>query len=771
MAARLSIRSSLMLLVAGLAVPFATFVGFDIYGDWQNDVANTKRSLRTLAQVMATNTGGKIAEAQEILQRMAARPAVQAVDAQHCDAALKDLHDLNPGYSNIVYTDLAGRAICSAVAQPGGKPVNVGQTAWFKKVLAEQRFSVGQPHFGPITGKWVTVLSAPIWNADKQMVGAIHLPLDLSSFDPKIPSQNLPLESRYGFFNQEGVLVWRNLDPEKVIGSKPDAEAARRIIEVRDGEVESRSVDGVIRYFSIIPLPEAGWVAFVGVPVESIYGQARERAISSIVLGVLGLLLLVLLARQLARGIERPVAELAEATRGFRLGRPEARAVPNGPKEIVEVADEFNAMVDARLQSERDLRASEKRTVAFLENSAVIAWMKDAEGRWVFASDNFLKRFNLQWEAVKGRTDFELWPEAVAAEFRRTDLEQQVSGESLELIERAVSPAGEESWWLSHKFVFVGEAGQRYVGGLAVDITERQRSERELAQHRVQLEQMVEQRTRELATKNQVLETTLSQLKLAQQQIIHAEKLSSLGALVAGVAHELNTPIGNARTVASTLSEQATDFVREVARDHLRRSSLEQFVQQISEGTRLLDRNLARAADLIHSFKQVAIDQTTSEHRRFNLDVVIADVVAMLQPSFKKSPYHLEVAVDGGIVIDSYPGPLGQVITNLVDNALLHGFRDRVDGVVRISARRDADALELVVEDNGAGIPTAHRERIFDPFFTTRLGQGGSGLGLNVVHNLVTGLFGGEILIDSEEGRGTRLIVRFPLRLPISEAG
>jgi diguanylate cyclase (GGDEF)-like protein len=336
-----------LLLVLALSVPLVASVGYEIYGQMQQAVAHAKSSLRSLAQTMASNTGGKIANARQTLERLAQRPLVQQVDPQHCDPVLKDLLELNPDFANVNYANKDGVVVCSAVPQPGGKLTSVAQTQWFKAVRQDQRFTIGEPFVGLITGKWVSVLSTPIWNAQHEMVGSVQFPLDLKAYDPNIPAQQLPEGSRYGFFKQNGIMVWRNLDPEGVIGTRPNAEAARRIVEVRDGEFESLAVDGIVRFFSVVPMPEVGWVAFVGVPASQVYAAAKQRAITTAAIALVAITALVFLAVALARRIATPMGLLAETARSIQIGNRGARAIPSGPSEVAQMAAAFNAMTDS----------------------------------------------------------------------------------------------------------------------------------------------------------------------------------------------------------------------------------------------------------------------------------------------------------------------------------------------------------------------------------------------------------------------------------------
>jgi len=339
-----SIRAHLLLLVLALSVPLISYVGFEIYAQKQQAVAHTKSALRTLARTMASNTGGKIANARLTLERLAARPLVRKVDPQACDGVLQELLTLNSDYANAAYTNLDGQVVCSAVPPLGGKRLNFGQNPAFQHFQKLRSFDVGQPFLGPITGKWVSVLSTPIWNDQHEMVGGVHIPMDLNAFDPKIPVQFLPDGSRYGFFRDDGIMVWRNLDPEGVIGKRPDAEAARQIVQIRDGEFESLAVDGVIRFFSVVPMPEVGWVAFVGVPVSVVYAEANQRALTTAVIALLSITLLGILAISMGRWIARPIVALAQTARLVHRGDLGARAIVAGPREVLEVANAFNAM-------------------------------------------------------------------------------------------------------------------------------------------------------------------------------------------------------------------------------------------------------------------------------------------------------------------------------------------------------------------------------------------------------------------------------------------
>jgi signal transduction histidine kinase len=261
---------------------------------------------------------------------------------------------------------------------------------------------------------------------------------------------------------------------------------------------------------------------------------------------------------------------------------------------------------------------------------------------------------------------------------------------------------------------------------------------------------------------------SMRRLQTAERELKEVEKLAALGRMVAGVSHEINTPLGSAYTVATTLVEAHRTFAALAAGHQLRRADLDDFVERVGRASALLVLTLEKATALIRSFKQVAVDQTSSSRREFNLGELVRQVVQTTLPQFKAQPVQLAVAVDPDIAMDSYPGPLGQVLGNLLANALVHGLADRIDGQVSITGKRDGGAAVcIVVADNGAGILPEHRPHLFEPFFTTRFGKGGSGLGLNIVHTIVTRVLGGAIAVDSRPGEGASFAVTIPLVAPL----
>jgi signal transduction histidine kinase len=259
------------------------------------------------------------------------------------------------------------------------------------------------------------------------------------------------------------------------------------------------------------------------------------------------------------------------------------------------------------------------------------------------------------------------------------------------------------------------------------------------------------------------------QLQETQTKLVEQEKLAALGSLVAGVAHELNTPIGNSLLMLSTLQSKTTEFDEKVNAGQLRRSDLQAFLDDSREASEVIMRGLSSAAALVSSFKQVAVDRTAAHQRLFNLSLTSQEIIATMMNKIKLEGHQIEIHIAENIKLNSYPGPYGQVITNLINNALLHAFEGQSGGMMRLIARQETpDWVTIEFHDNGKGIAADHLKRIFDPFFTTKLGQGGSGLGLSISYNIVTSLLNGRIRVESTPGKGSCFILDLPVISPVA---
>lgn len=429
------------------------------------------------------------------------------------------------------------------------------------------------------------------------------------------------------------------------------------------------------------------------------------------------------------------------------------------------IAQTVVALENARLREhllleQENFRATEaalsfKRILlrTLVENCPFRIYAKDVDSRFIFANQEVARVMGAsRSEDLLGKSDFDFYPPELAAAYFADEQallrnENPLIAKEEPVVDQSTGQAG---WTLTTKVHLRDDQGAILgIVGIGMDITQRKEMEEQFLRRNVELT---------------ILNEKLSQ---AHEQLVQSEKLAALGALVAGLAHELNTPISNGIMAASTLSEQSANFNRSV-NSGLKRSVLDTFMEDVGHASDIMMRNLMRAAELVASFKQISVDQTSAQRRVFCLADVVAEIVFAMSPSIRKTQIEVIQDIPTDLRLDSYPGPLGQVIINLINNALLHGYEDEQSaGRIDVKATSKGDGfVELIVSDNGMGIPAANINRIFDPFFTTKMGVGSSGLGLNIVHNTVTGLLGGQIRVVSEPMHGAHFTLILPLIAP-----
>ena len=381
--------------------------------------------------------------------------------------------------------------------------------------------------------------------------------------------------------------------------------------------------------------------------------------------------------------------------------------------------------------------------------------VKDKDLRYVLMNRYMAGIFGVEPADAIGRTTSDLMSRYGAQKTDEYDRRVLKAGRGLGFYEEEyMDSAGKLRHWLVNKLPLTDTGGAiENIVTVALDIGERKRGEQEMRKAK------------------DAAEAALHNLRETQNSLIEAEKLAALGRLVAGVAHEVNNPVGISLTVASSLERKTTLFAAEVARGDLKRSSLHEFLDTSRDASSQLVANLNRAAELIQSFKQVAADRNYSDQRNFDLGDLTEQVVMSLRPGLRK--HHLALSVDcqPNLTMNSYPGPYGQVLTNLFLNAVAHAFPDGRPGEVHIEVRESGkDNVEIIFSDNGCGMSLDVRRRAFDPFFTTRRDQGGTGLGLHIVYSIVTNRLGGRLDLDSEPGEGTRIQIILPRVAPLEQA-
>ncbi|MFT5758100.1 MAG: signal transduction histidine kinase [Alteromonadaceae bacterium] len=278
-----------------------------------------------------------------------------------------------------------------------------------------------------------------------------------------------------------------------------------------------------------------------------------------------------------------------------------------------------------------------------------------------------------------------------------------------------------------------------------------------------ELENKVNKRTDALKESNQELLSTLEKLHQFQGKLVESEKMASLGDMVAGVAHEVNTPIGLGVTASTLLADRLNEIKTAFEEKTLKSSHLKKFLNEGQENVDIIYRNLNRAANLISSFKKVAVDQSNENIHLFNVNDLLNEVVLTLAPEINRTPYRIELNCPDDLSVTSKPGPINQIIINLILNSIIHGFEARQYGTVYITVMLLSHQLNIHYRDDGIGIDESIKNKVFEPFTTTKRGSGGSGLGLHLVYNLVTQALGGSIEFQSEKDQGVSFDISFPI--------
>lgn len=431
-----------------------------------------------------------------------------------------------------------------------------------------------------------------------------------------------------------------------------------------------------------------------------------------------------------------------------------ATAVRDETGEIIRYEGTVRDITDQR-RAEDAIAEGRRRLQQVIDTVPAVINVKDKQLRYVLMNRYMAGIFGIEPADAIGRTTTDLMSRYGAQKTDENDKRVLQAGRELGFYEEEyLDSSGNLRQWLVNKLPLLDAEGAiENIVTVALDIGERKRSELEMRKAK------------------DAAEAALRNLRETQNSLIEAEKLAALGRLVAGVAHEVNNPVGISLTVASSLERKTALFTDEVARGDLRRSSLNDFLETSRDAASQLVANLNRAAELITSFKQVAADRNYSDQRVFDLGDLTEQVVLSLRPGLRKHNLTLSVDCQPNLTMNSYPGPYGQVLTNLFLNSVAHAFPDGKPGAVDIQVRESGkDNVEVIFSDNGCGMSLDVRRRAFDPFFTTRRDQGGTGLGLHIVYSIVTNRLGGRLDLDSEPGGGTRIQMILPRVAPLEQA-
>ncbi|MFM5600030.1 ATP-binding protein [Aeromonas veronii] len=641
------------------------------------------------------------------------------------------------GRNGLSYRLLSYILVCSTVL---AMIITALQLAWdYRKDVAVIEDSIGQ-----IEASFLQPIAASLWNLDEEQV-------------------KVQIEGIMNLPNMQFVMV------KEMLGNSE--------VPLLTQGVERESYD-ISREFNLTYQGEIVGKLFVAASLEQIYQRLIEKSVlimvsQTIKTLVVSFCILIIIYYLVVRHINR-IANYAQKFNLDRLdmaleleGRPQPRKKPDELDTLVStlnqmrtrLRDELVARHQAveQLQQERDFSAtlinSANMVICCMEPDLTIASINPAAILLTGYHQQELLQHN--------------WLDLFVSPTQREEL-NNILNEEGSLADKEVIMHDQQAHELVLQWTFVPfyeGPNLKYQIGFGYDITQLKKVEREIIQLNEQLEGKVVERTRSLSEANNQLGKAYDDLKQAQQTLVESEKMASLGSLVAGVAHEINTPIGISVTASSYLQERVADFKSHIESKQLSRSYLNEFTVNLDESMQLLQSNLRRASELIASFKQVAVDQSSEARYNFSLADNLHQVVVSLGHKLKKSQCEVDIQCDPKLSIFSFPGSFTQIYSNLILNSINHGF-DSWDKPKKITIKVEQQGEELFIDysDNGRGIPPEILPRIFDPFVTSKRGQGGSGLGTHIIYNLVVQLLKGRISCASKPGQGAQFHIRLPIQ-------
>lgn len=694
---------------------------------------------------------------------------------------------------------VSGEIIAEAPYQPGRRGMNFSHREYIQRTIQTRAPVVGTPYISSqIHSDPAVMLTVPIYNGNGEMIAIMAGGLDLmkDNFLGGLPYVKIGNGGYFYMFNSNRVMI---IHPESSRILKQDIPLGANELydqSIAGYDVAGENVNSVgIRIMSTFKhLRNSDWILAANHPLEEIYApfrQAERFAMFSIPLWII---LLIFIVWSLVRKMTMPLVLLTKHMEESSLKRGQERFSTIFPNdEIGALSTAFNKMlyeIDTKTES---VEKSEELYRTMTEFGSDMVFWLSPENTVLYISPNC--------ERITGFCDREFYrrPQLIEdivyeedrlkwlAYISRTE---RLDVESLEF--RIITHAGNVCWIICISRLMFKENNEFYgLRGSYLDITDRKIAEEKLQQANESLEFNVEERTRELSSMNQELiamneemqmeiterqrmERELTQaiehLKLIQAHLIQSEKMAALGNLVAGVAHEINTPVGVSITASSHLEQVTREFLALCKHGAPLRQDLIDYLEIIQESSAIITKNLERAGKMVQSFKQVSVDQSNEVQRVFNIKQYLEEILLSMNPTLKKNKHSITIECDETLTIKGFPGALAQVITNLVMNSLIHGYGPDDQGNMRIAVYKEDQNVAILYSDDGKGMGPKVVARIFDPFFTTKRGMGGTGLGLHIVYNIITQKLKGEITCESVPGQGTTFRIFLPLKHNIETA-
>lgn len=818
---RRSIRNQLLVIVFSLVVlSFGVSALSNAYVVYQSFEAESRQENLILAEALAKNVHAYVINAYNIVDGLARNSDVRGMDAEQQKKIFVENAAKFPYFNNLHSTALSNGM---QIARAYGPNASRRNRDWFKKIKEDGRPTLLSAYtlsgdvavaavLMPIidrNGTYSAVMGADfkldyiqdLVERFAQRPGSHAYVLDQEGVVLAHPDK-MQFRERFNYLTRSKTVVLKDSEGKTILLAEggeqktenvsimvPDelSAAVTRTLAGEKGVLEYRESDGraVLAAYYPVDIPETSsrWAVIVvqdkAAALAAVYSVIQKNVLSAVAVLIVALAVSYLF---LSRTVIRPIRQLRSGTEELIRGNWSKRLDIAYPNELGELAAAYNVMAEnlEREKCERDaalvsLAASENKfSKAFMHYADVIGIIRIADRKIIEVNAAFYEIFGYAPEEVIGYTTREVGviPSTPEQLQRIEDVYRGIAeGGSIRNLEaewRTKDGVLRKGLWSGEQIEINGE---RCLIFAWKDISELKAAQTALQEINEQLECKVEMRTQELTALNEELRASneelsdaLAALHTAKEQLIHSEKMAALGALVAGVAHEINTPLGVGLTAASHLSDISNQLKSAYNDKRLTLRQLDEFVEDCSEAARITQMNLERAAKLVQSFKQVSADQSSESRRVFNVKTYMEEILLSMQPYFKKTRHRVNVECVEELNVDGFPGTFSQIITNLLMNSLLHGYEETDEGTITIRIYAAAENLSIEYTDDGKGMSEEIRTRIFEPFFTTRRGAGGVGLGLFIVYGIITEQLNGSIRCESESGRGTTFHIRFPAR-------
>jgi PAS domain S-box-containing protein len=776
-----SLRVRLLLLVLLAVVPALGLILYTASEQRRLAARTVQEQALRLAWTAATDHGQLTEGARQLLIALAQLPAVRGRDPAACSALFADLLKQYPRYANLAAVKPDGDTFCSALPLSG--PVSAADRLYFRRAIETRDFAVGEYQIGRVTRKASINFGYPVLDEADRLQAVVVAALDLAWLNRLAAEARLPRNSTFTVIDRQGVILARYPDPEKWIGQfLPEGSIVQTILAQREGVREAPDMDGMPRLFTFTPLRGAQGTGDVyvsiGIPRAVAFAEANRILARNLAgLGVVGVLVLVAAWVGADLFILRPVNALISATKRLGGGDLSARTgLPYGQGELGQLARAFDEMAES-------LARLARHETLILESAGEGICGLDRHGMATFVNPAAARMTGYAVEELIGRPLHDMLHHSKPD---GTPYPREACPSYAALTDGAVHRTPDEVFWRKDGTSFpvdyistpIQEGGE-IVGAVVTfnDITERKRAEKLLEDYSRTLERQVEARTRELQAKNAELGKTLQRLQDMQDQVIMQEKLASLGALTAGIAHEIRNPLNFVNNFAELSAELTQELREDIAKQKDRLDSeiledieailydLEQNVYKINEHGRRADRIVHGM--LLHS------RGNPGQREPSDVNTLLAEYVNLAYHGMRAQDASFNVTIETDYdpsigLVDVVPQDIGRVFLNVINNACYAAHAKRKDmgegfsPTLSVHTTNRGDRVEIRIRDNGTGIPPEVRDKIFQPFFTTKPTGAGTGLGLSISYDIVVQEHKGEIHVETEAGQYTELIITLP---------